>query len=98
MDRPVLLLRVAEAEAISRRLRRLTLVDAHGARLPPAAPGAHITLSLPVPGHARPLKNSYTVVSADPERGYTLIVRRTDHSPLVFPTALSPPPATAGAG
>jgi ferredoxin-NADP reductase len=80
MDQPVLALRVAAAEAIAPTLRRVTLVSADGARLPPAAAGAHITLSLPIAGHARPLKNSYTLVSADPERGYTLIVRRTDRS------------------
>ena len=80
MDQPALALCVAAAEAISPTLRRLTLSSADGGRLPPAAAGAHITLSLPVPGHARSIKNSYTLVSADPDRGYTLIVRRTDRS------------------
>ncbi len=80
MDHPVIALRVSASEAISPTLRRVTLVSADGGRLPPAAAGAHITLTLPVTGHARPLKNSYTLVSADPERGYTLIVRRTDPS------------------
>jgi dimethylamine monooxygenase subunit B len=80
MDQPVLGLRVAASEAISPTLRRVTLVAPDGGRLPPAAAGAHITLTLPASGHARQLKNSYTLVSADPERGYTLIVRRTDPS------------------
>jgi ferredoxin-NADP reductase len=80
MDRPVLALCVAASEALSPTLRRLTLVAADGGRLPPAAAGAHVTLTLSVAGHARPLKNSYTLVSADPERGYTLIVRRTNPS------------------
>ncbi|WP_295529870.1 PDR/VanB family oxidoreductase [Novosphingobium sp. Chol11] len=77
-DQPVLSLRVAAAEAIAPTLRRVSLRAADGARLPPAAAGAHITLSLPASGHARPLKNAYTLVSADLEHGYTLIVRRTD--------------------
>jgi dimethylamine monooxygenase subunit B len=80
MDQTALSLRVAASEAVSPTLRRVTLVAADGARLPPAAAGAHITLALPASGHSRPLKNSYTLVSADPERGYTLIVRRTERS------------------
>jgi ferredoxin-NADP reductase len=56
------------------------LLAADGSRLPPAAPGAHITLTLPGPDAARRLRNSYTLVAADPERGYTLIVRRAERS------------------
>ncbi len=69
-----LLLRVADAVLVAPGLRRLHLVAADGARLPPAAPGAHITLTLPR-GH-----NSYTLVSVDLEAGYEVIVRLTDRS------------------
>lgn len=71
IDGQALTLRVADAVLVAPGLRRLHLVAADGARLPPAAPGAHITLTLPT-GH-----NSYTLVSADPEAGYEMIVRRT---------------------
>ena len=74
MDGQTLTLRVADAVLIAPGLRRLHLVAADGARLPPAAPGAHISLTLPH-GH-----NSYTLVSADAEAGYELIVRRTPQS------------------
>ncbi len=74
MDGQTLLLRVADATVVAAGLRRLHLVSADGARLPPAAPGAHITLTLPA-GH-----NSYTLVSAEPDAGYELIVRRTPQS------------------
>lgn len=80
MDDRTLSLRVAAAPLVATGLRRLHLVAADGSRLPPAAPGAHITLTLPSPAGARPLRNSYTLVEADPERGYQLIVRRTDRS------------------
>jgi len=75
MDNQTLTLVVAGASLVAPGLRRVHLVAADGSRLPPAAPGAHITLTLP--GRIR---NSYTLVSADPERGYELIVRRSDRS------------------
>jgi dimethylamine monooxygenase subunit B len=77
MDNQTLALKVAAISAIAPGLRRVHLAAADGARLPPAAPGAHITLALPSPSGAtaRPLRNSYTLVTADPERGYELIVR-----------------------
>ena len=77
MDNQTLLLKVAAVSAVAPGLRRVHLAAADGSRLPPTAPGAHITLSLPSPsgGGARPLRNSYTLVAADPERGYELIVR-----------------------
>jgi ferredoxin-NADP reductase len=78
MDGQTLHLVVASAVLVAPGLRRVHLVAADGSRLPPAAPGAHITLSLP--GASRPVRNSYTLVSADPERGYELIVRRSDRS------------------
>jgi len=74
MDGQTLTLRVADAVLVAPGLRRLHLVAADGTRLPPAAPGAHITLTLPS-GH-----NSYTLVSADPEAGYEVIVRLTPQS------------------
>ena len=80
MDKHTLTLVVADAALIAPGLRRVHLRAADGARLPPAAPGAHITLSLPGADGARPLRNSYTLVSADPEHGYELIVRRADRS------------------
>ena len=73
-------LKVASVDLVAPSLRRVHLVAADGARLPPAAPGAHITLTLPSPGGGRPLHNSYTLVSADPEAGYGLIVRLSDRS------------------
>ena len=78
MDSQTLILKVAQAVLVAPGLRQITLVAADGSRLPPAAPGAHVTLALP--GGVRPLRNSYTLVSADPEAGYTMIVRRTDRS------------------
>jgi len=73
-------LKVARADGIAPTLRRVHLVAADGARLPPAAPGAHITLTLPAPAGGRPFHNSYTLVSADPEAGYEVIVRLSDRS------------------
>ena len=75
MDRETLHLRVAAIERISPTLAGVHLVAADGGRLPPAAPGAHITLTLPAA--TRTCRNSYTLVSADPVEGYRLIVRRT---------------------
>ena len=75
MDGQTLTLVVAATTSVAPGLRRVHLLAADGARLPPAAAGAHITLSLP--GR---LRNSYTLVTADPERGYELIVRRTARS------------------
>ncbi|WP_353229611.1 PDR/VanB family oxidoreductase [Novosphingobium sp.] len=80
MDNRTLLLTVADASLIAPGLRRVRLVAADGSRLPPAAPGAHITLMLPPPAGGSLLHNSYTLVSADPDHGYTLIVRRNDRS------------------
>jgi ferredoxin-NADP reductase len=80
MDSATIDLVVAEATLLSPRLRRVRLLAADGSRLPPAAPGAHITLMLPGESGARPLRNSYTLVVADPERGYELIVRRAERS------------------
>ena len=78
MDSQTLTLAVADASLVAPGLCRVHLVAADGSRLPPAAPGAHITLSLP--GVGRPLRNSYTLVSADPEGGYELIVRLSARS------------------
>jgi ferredoxin-NADP reductase len=78
MDTPTLSLKVAKIMPVAPGLARVHLLAADGSRLPPAAPGAHITLTLPV--GAQPLRNSYTLVSADPEAGYELIVRRVDRS------------------
>ncbi len=78
MDTQTLTLAVAEAAFVAPGLRRITLVAADGARLPPAAPGAHVTLALP--GETRILRNSYTLVGADPCAGYTMIVRRSERS------------------
>lgn len=78
MDGQTLTLVVADTALVAPGLRRVHLLAADGSRLPPAAPGAHITLALQ--GAERPLRNSYTLVTADPERGYELIVRRTDRS------------------
>lgn len=75
MDRETLRLAVAAIDRISPTLAGVHLVAADGTRLPPAAPGAHITLTLPAA--TRTCRNSYTLVSADPEGGYRLIVRRT---------------------
>jgi dimethylamine monooxygenase subunit B len=82
MDSQTLALKVDAVSQIAPGLRRVHLVAADGARLPPAAPGAHITLALPSlhGAGARPLRNSYTLVTADPERGYELIVRLTPKS------------------
>ena len=80
MDGKALTLVVADATLVAPGLRRVRLVASAGTRLPPAAPGAHITLTLPGAEGARPLRNSYTLVSADPEAGYELIVRRSDRS------------------
>lgn len=80
MDTQTLTLKVADATLIAPGLRRVHLVSADGARLPPAAPGAHITLALPSSTGGRPLRNSYTLVTADPEAGYELIVRRSERS------------------
>jgi ferredoxin-NADP reductase len=74
MDGQTLTLRVADAVLVAPGLRRLHLVSADGARLPPAAPGAHITLTLPTG------RNSYTLVSAEPEAGYEVIVRLVPQS------------------
>jgi ferredoxin-NADP reductase len=78
MDLQTLTLVVADATLVAPGLRRVHLLAADGSRLPPAAAGAHITLTLP--GGSNPLRNSYTLVSADPERGYELIVRRAERS------------------
>jgi len=75
MENQTLTLVVADAALVAPGLRRVHLQAADGSRLPPAAPGAHITLMLP-----GGLRNSYTLVSADPERGYHLIVRRAERS------------------
>jgi len=80
IDSQALTLRVAAIDRLSPDLAAVHLVAADGARLPPAAPGAHITLSLPLPVAARPLRNSYTLVAADPETGYRLVIRRAARS------------------
>ena len=80
MDNQILSLVVADTTPVAPGLRRVHLLAADGSRLPPAAPGAHITLTLPTAGGTRRVRNSYTLVSADPERGYELIVRRAERS------------------
>jgi len=79
MMQTTLLLRVVQADLLAPTLRRLVLEAADGAHLPPAAPGAHITLTLPVAAHGKPIRNSYSLVAATGQH-YELIVRRAQRS------------------
>ncbi|WP_232280963.1 PDR/VanB family oxidoreductase [Novosphingobium nitrogenifigens] len=74
-----LLLRVARTELLSPTLKRIVLEAADGGLLPPAAAGAHITLTLPVDPDGKPVRNSYSLVSASGQ-AYELIVRRAVRS------------------
>jgi len=73
-----LTLRVRAIETLSPSLKRLTLVSADGAALPPPPPGSHLTLALPLDGAQT---RSYSIVSpANDRAAYGLIVRRAERS------------------
>ena len=75
-----LLLRVAAATAIAPTLRHLRLVAADGSKLPPAAAGAHVQLSLKAA--ARTHRNAYSLVSRPGARdAYEIIVQLADGAP-----------------
>jgi len=69
-----LTLRVRAIETLAPRLKQLSLASADGTALPPAPPGSHLTLVLPLEGGRT---RSYSIVSPTEERdAYRLIVRR----------------------
>jgi len=71
-------LRVRAIETLTPSLKRLSLASADGKALPPAPPGSHLTLALPLDsGRTR----SYSIVSpADERDAYSLIVRHAQRS------------------
>lgn len=59
----------------------LELVDAHGMRLPPFTPGAHVDVHIPSPGQARTMIRQYSLCNAPEETDrYILGVKREPHS------------------
>jgi len=71
--------RIRESRPLSPTLKRLVLEPADGAPLPPAAPGAHVTLRLKSAGRA--WNNAYSLVSEPGRRDrYEIIVRRVHAS------------------
>ncbi len=72
MHAATLPVRVREARALSPTLRHIVLEHAEGGALPPAAPGAHVVLTLATPG--RPRRNAYSLIAAD--RHYEIVVRQ----------------------
>lgn len=78
MNNATLQLRVAAIDDLAPGLRHLRLEAADGGRLPPAAAGAHIQLTL---RDARTYRNAYSLVSAPGNRvAYEIIVRRVPAS------------------
>lgn len=72
-------LKVREIRPLSTTLKHLVLEPADGGLLPAAAAGAHLAVTLGPPD--KPLRNSYSIVSAPGERSrYELIVRRVEQS------------------
>jgi ferredoxin-NADP reductase len=71
--------RIRESRPLSATLKRLILQPADGGLLPPAAPGAHVTLRLK--GADRAWNNAYSLVSEPGRRDrYEIIVRRVTPS------------------
>ena len=68
--------RVREVRPLSPTLKRFVLEPADRGRLPPGQPGAHIVLSLDMPGRVR--RNAYSLVASDGH--YEIIVRRVERS------------------
>lgn len=72
-------LRIAAIDDLFPGLRHLTLVDAAGGLLPPAATGAHIQLILK--GEKREYRNAYSLISKPGSQGtYEIIVRQVPES------------------